>query len=112
MLDQTGVRFGLATGALVIALVIVAGLPLDLGETATVALVAAAGAAATLPWTLAIALGTEAWAFWTGFFENRYGVLTLGGHDLLRLAGFALGTVVLAQLFRTSHRIATGADSR
>jgi hypothetical protein len=110
MLDQTGVRFGLASGALVLTLVLVAGLPLDSGETAAAALVAASAVSAALPWSVALAVGAEAWAFFTGFFENRYGVLTLAEHDLLHLAGFAVGTVVLAHLFRMLHRIATRGD--
>jgi hypothetical protein len=110
MVEQTGVRFGLATGALVLTLEIVAALPLGPGDTATVALLAAAGAAATLPRTLMIALGAETWAFWTGFFENRYGVLTLTDHDVLRLAGFVAGTVLLAHLFRAPFQVATGGD--
>jgi len=100
MVDAAGVRFGLANGALVLALVIAAALSLDLAETACVALVTAALAAATMRWYVALALGVEAWAFFTGFFENRYGVLTLAPHDLLNLAGFIVATAVLAHLLR------------
>jgi hypothetical protein len=111
MVDQPGVRFGLASGALVLALFVAAALPLDLGETASIALLTAAIVSATLPRLLAVALGLEAWAYFTGFFENRYGVLTLSSRDLLNLAGFVAVTVVLAHLLRAPSAIASeGAD--
>jgi K+-sensing histidine kinase KdpD len=100
MTDETGVRFGLASGALVLALLVAAALPLDLGETAVIALVTAAAASATLPRLFAVVLGLEAWAYFTGFFENRYGVLTLTSHDLLTLAAFVAVTVVMAAVVR------------
>lgn len=112
MVDQPGVRFGLATGAVVLALLVAAALPLDLGETAFTALITAAVASATLPPLFAVALGLEAWAFFTGFFENGYGVLTLAPHDLLDLLGFVSVTVVLAHLLRASVAIASGRDRR
>ena len=100
MVDGSGIRFGLANGALVVMLSVAAALPLDLAETACVALVTAAVAAATMRWYVALALGLEAWAFFTGFFENRYGVLTLAPHDLVNLSGFVVATAVLAHLLR------------
>ena len=105
MVDEPGVRFGLANGALVLVLLVAAALPLDLQETAFAALVTAALAAATMRWHFGVVLGLEAWAFFTGFFENRYGVLTLAPHDLVRLTGFVLVTVTLAYLVRS--RLAT-----
>jgi hypothetical protein len=103
MVDGAGIRFGLANGALVLTLLMAGALPLDLAETACVALVAAAVAAATMRWYVALALGVEAWAFFTGFFENRYGVLTFAPHDLVNLGGFVVATAVLAHLLR--HRL-------
>jgi hypothetical protein len=110
MRDQTGVRFGLGTGALVLTLLVVAALPLDSVETATISVVAAAVAGATVPWTVAMALGVEAWAFFTGFFENQYGVLTLSPHDLLRLVGFVAVSILLAHLLRRSPAVVRGGD--
>lgn len=110
--DETGVRFGIATATIVVSLLLAGAFALAPGESALVDLLAASVAATAVSWTLAIALGTEAWAFFTGFVENRYGVLTLADHDLLRLAGFVVGTVVLAHLFRAPFRIAAGADQR
>ena len=108
MVDAAGVRFGLANGALVLALTVAAALPLDLAETACVALLTAAVAAATMRWYVALALGVEAWAFFTGFFENRYGVLTLAPHDLVNLGGFVVATAFLAHLLRSRFSLAWG----
>lgn len=112
MTDQPGVRFGLASGAVVLALLVAAALPLDLGETAFVALLAAAAASATLPLLFTVVVGLEAWAFFTGFFENSYGVLTLTSADLLRLAGFVVATSVLAHLLKVPYAVASGGGSR
>jgi len=106
MSNEAGVRIGLASGALVVALVVAAALPLNLGETAFVALVVAGAASATLPVVFGLLMGLEAWAFFTGFFENRYGVLTLASPDLLRLIGFVALTVVLARLVRLPFEVA------
>ena len=43
-------------------------------------------AACRLPLALATLLGLVAWAYFTGFVTNRYGVLTFGAVDLVRLA--------------------------
>jgi len=100
MSDEAGVRFGLASGALVLALLVAAAMPLDLPETAFVALLAAGATSAALPALLGVVMGLEAWAIFTGFFEHQYGVLTLTSPDLLRLAGFVVATVLLARLVR------------
>jgi hypothetical protein len=112
MVDQPGVRFGLASGAVVLVFLVAAALPLDLLETASLGLLAASVAGATLPHLVAGALGIETWAFFTGFFENRYGVLTLTSHDLALLAGFVAVTVVLAQLLRARATTASGGATR
>jgi hypothetical protein len=106
MVDQPGVRFGLASGALVLSFLVAAALPLGPHETASLGLVTAAGAGATLPYLFAGALGLEAWAFYTGFFENQYGALTLSSHDLLSLAGFVAAAALLAWL--QGLRLASG----
>jgi len=94
MSAEPGVRFGLANAALVLALLVAAALPLDRSETAAVAVVTAAAVSASLPRRFALV----SWAWFTGFFENKYGVLTLAPSDLLNLAGFVATTVVLAGL--------------
>jgi len=98
MSAEPGVRFGLANAALVLALLVAAALPLDRSETAAVAVVTAAAVSASLPRRFAVVMGLVSWAWFTGFFENKYGVLTLAPSDLLNLAGFVATTVVLAGL--------------
>lgn len=112
MVDEPGVRFGLSSGAIVLALLIAGALPLDHVETAAVALLTAAVASATLPWLLTVGLGVEAWAFFTGFFENQYGTLTLAPHDLATLVGFVGVTVVLTQVLRALPTAAPGGPTR
>ena len=112
MSDEAGVRFGLASGTIVLALLVASALPLDLGETAVIAVVTAAVASATLPWAFAVALGTEAWAFFTGFFEHQYGVLTFGDRDLLTLGGFVVVTLVVAHLLRTPYVVRSEGEPR
>ena len=112
MVDQSGVRFGLASGALVLVFLVAAALSLGLGETAALGLLTAAAVSATLPHTFAVAVGLEAWAYFTGFFENQYGVLTLSYHDLLSLAGFVAVTVALAQLLRARVAVRPGGAGR
>ena len=112
MLDESGVRFGLASGALVLAMLVAAALPLGLGDSAAVALVATAAVSAALPVGYAAGLAVEAWAYFTGFFINQGGELTLGPHDVRNLAGFVLGTVVLAQIWKGSSSPALGGRQR
>jgi len=113
MSDQAGVRFGLASGALVLALLVASALPLTLSESAFVALLAAGATSAALPALFGMVMGLEAWAYFTGFFEHQYGVLTLASPDLLRLAGFVAATLLLARLVRAPLQAArSGGDLR
>jgi hypothetical protein len=112
MVDQAGVRFGLASGALVLTLMAVAALPLDLGGTAFVALLTTALLSTALSPGAAVGLGVQAWAYYTGFFENQYGALTVTSHDLLDLVGFVIGTLALAHLFRTPVKVAVRSEDR
>lgn len=112
MMDQTGVRFGLASGALVLTLMVVAALSFGPGETALIALLMTALLSTALPLGYAVGLGVQTWAYFTGFFENRYGVLTLTSRDLLHLVGFVVGALVLAHLFRTPVKVATRGGDR
>lgn len=96
MTDESGVRFGIATGIVVVT-VLIATLA-GIGEIDSAILVLAVGgvvAVSLRPW-LAPLVGLVAWAFWTGFVENAFGQLTLAGPDLARLAGFAAVVPVLA----------------
>jgi len=112
MVEEPGVRFGLANGTLVLVLLVTAALPLDNLETAAVALLTAIVASVSLPWLLAAGLSVEAWAFFTGFFENRYGTLTFAPHDLVTLVGFVAVTVVLTRVPRALLTPTVGGHAR
>jgi hypothetical protein len=112
MVDQPGVRFGLGSAALVLTLLVVGALPLGQGGSATVALTATAALSTALPLAYAVGLAVQAWAYFTGFFLNQYGQLTFGPHDVRNLAGFAIGTVVLAQLLKGPSRPVIGGGRR
>lgn len=98
MVDEAGVRFGLTAGAEIGSLVLTGAA--GLGRTA-------AGAALVLTTALVgrrlgqaalTALAVIAWAFFTGFVENRYGVLTFADGDVVRLGLFVTATLVTACL--------------
>ncbi len=97
MTDEAGVRFGIATGAQ-IAVLLVAGI-FGLGPvgTAVLLVVVAAIVGRSLQPVVVLALGVVAWAFFTGFVENAYGLLTFAAGDLLRLVLIACATCLLAR---------------
>lgn len=102
MTAQPGVRFAIANGAL-IATVLVASLGrLGSAETAWAAVLAAGLLGAGLPLSMTAGLGVIAWAWFTGFVENRFGELTFAGDDLQRLAIFTLAAAALAAF---THRL-------
>ena len=80
-----GIRFGVANAALVVALFAGAATRLSAAPTeALVGVVVAAASVAVAPF-LGAAIGVVGWAFYTGFAEHDYGLLTFGRGDLLRL---------------------------
>ena len=96
MLLDPGLRLGAAYAALVATLLAAAAL--RLAPTATevlVGVVVAAGSVA-LTWAVSFGVGALGWAFYTGFVENRYGVLTFAAADLLRLAVLVTLAVLVA----------------
>lgn len=93
-------RFGIATGAVVVTLEVAALAGLGPVPTAVAAILAAGLAGGLLPSVVGACLGVIAWAFFTGFDVNSYGQLTFTGPDLLRLAVFAAATVLLAAAVR------------
>lgn len=101
LIDETGIRFGLAH-AVLIAVLVVAGL-LGLGRAPTEALVVVAMGvvSAGLPWTLRPVVAVIAWAFVTGFVVNAAGALTFGGADDRRLLVFVVAIVALAAACRS-----------
>src|SRR5690348_17975912 len=52
------------------------------------------------PYTTLFRSGVVAWAWCTGFAENRYGDLTFSSADLLRLLASALGALLVAVVCR------------
>jgi hypothetical protein len=96
LIDEPGVWFGVATGLVVATYVVAGAVHLSATATALSAVVVGGGAATRLRLSAAPALGAIAWAFFTGFVENRYGQLTLATGDLARLVGFALAVLLIA----------------
>ncbi len=80
------VRLGLAQGAVVILVLccrmLGVGAPLTLVLVSGITVACAVG----LPTGFGLALGLVAWAWFTGFVANSYGLLTFTGPDLVRLA--------------------------
>jgi hypothetical protein len=93
MVDEPGVRLGLAYTAIVLATLLCGALHLSPDIAIALLTLAAVGCARALPVSWAMLSGLSAWAFWNGFVENRMGQLTLAPHDLV-----LMGVVVLAAL--------------
>jgi hypothetical protein len=96
MVAEPGVRYGLANGAVVLALLGAGAARLRPDETAWVAVLVAGAASVGLPLLMTTSMGLTAWAFVTGFVVNRYGELTLARPDLFRLVVFAVSTLAVA----------------
>lgn len=108
MSDQPGVRFGIANGALVAALLMAGLTGLDYAETATAVVVVAGVACAGLSTWLTATVGLVSWAMFTGFIENSYGELTFAITDVERLAIFVIAVLALPILGQHA-RLATQA---
>lgn len=98
LVAQPGIRFALANALIVIALI--ACRLSGVGVAHSVLVVATLGgvAVAGLGPVLAAGAGVIAWAFVTGFVENRYATLTLHPRDLLHLGTAVAVTVLVAEL--------------
>ncbi|MFL6061956.1 MAG: hypothetical protein ACJ72E_12050 [Marmoricola sp.] len=110
LVDDTGIRFAIGTGLVVLTLFVAGLAGLGAGPTACAAVVVAGLASGRLPLWLAGTLGAITWAFFTGFDENTFGQLTFAHGDLERLAGFAAATVLIAIAARellADHRRST-----
>ena len=83
--DEPGIRFGIAEAAVVVAMLVAAGLRLDAPVTLVLVGVVAAGAAARLGPLWSAGLALSAWAMFTGFAENSLGTLTFASSDVLRM---------------------------
>src|SRR6476661_5007916 len=98
MTSEHGVRFGIANGLLVL----IGSWAARLGATGTAwATVIAAGLLGLgLSLVMTAGLAIIAWAWFTGFVENRYGQLTFAGDDVRRLLLFTVATLILSVLAR------------
>ena len=100
MREEPGVRWGIANTLLLLALPVLVGTGAEVVITDTVLAVVAGLGCAALPRRVAAVTGIVAWAWATGFSENRYGVLTVSSADLTRLGASAVGAVLVAALSR------------
>jgi hypothetical protein len=104
MVAQPGVRFGIANASIMGALFIAAIARLSGAETEVLTVIVAGLASCGLSMLYAASAGVVAWAMFTGFVVNRYGLLTLERGDLLRLVIFTMATVAMAVF---AHRVYT-----
>jgi hypothetical protein len=100
MTAQTGVRFGIANGLLIAAFFAAAVARLDATETAWTVVLTAGLLGLGLSLLMTACLGAIAWAWFTGFVEHRFGLLTFAGHDLQRFAVFVVAAMALAAFVR------------
>lgn len=100
MIDQPGVRFGLANGALVITTLLVAALRLTLVEAVVVMILVAGVCAAVLPAIMRWFLCIISWAWVTGFVVNSFGQLSFDRDDRIRLAVITTATLLVSSLGR------------
>jgi hypothetical protein len=105
LVDQPGIRFGLANALLVVGFfaATLAGLGIDDTEFLAVVLAGLAGVGLSL--LMAASLGAIAWAMFTGFVENDYGQLTLTRDDLVRLGVFTVCSVALAAFLQRCYLV-------
>jgi hypothetical protein len=105
-MDDSGIRFGVANGVLIVSFLAAAALRLDPAHIAWAAVLTVGLSGVALPLSLTAPLGVIAWAWFTGFVENRYGELTFTGDDLQRLVVFVVTASALAfALGRAGHGV-------
>ena len=106
MVAEPGVRFGIANAVIISALFIAAAAHLTGVETEFLTVIVAGLASCGLSLLYTASVGVVAWAMFTGFVSNRYGLLTLGHEDLLRLALFTLATIASAVFAQRIYTVA------
>lgn len=89
-------RFPTANATLVVALFVAAAARLGPALTEALIMIVVALASVAVSVRLGSCIGVVGWAFYTGFVEHRYGVLTFAGEDLVRLAVLAAVGALLA----------------
>lgn len=112
MVAEPGVRFGIANGLVVGVLCVTAIVNLSVGGTELATVLVAGLACCGLSSLVTTGVAVGAWAMFTGFVVNRYGVLTLGHHDLLRLAAFAVATGAIRHAAAISVALNLALDDR
>ncbi len=98
MLHEPGVRFAVSNAVFVGCLFGCRGAGLRPAFTEAIVYVAVAACALALPPAYAAGIGGSAWALFTGFVENEYGVLTFAQADLVRFALLVATGVAVAML--------------
>lgn len=99
MTDEPGVRFGIANGLLVGALLTAGASRLSATDTEVVVVFVGGLAACGLSPMMTTWIGVIGWAMFTGFVENSYGQLTFRTGDVERLAVFTIAILGLATFF-------------
>jgi hypothetical protein len=105
MTTEPGVRFGIANGLLVTTFLAASVVRLGMTGTAWVALLAAGLLGVGLSLSMTASLGVIAWAWFTGFVENRFGQLTFAGEDVQRLVVFTVSAVALSVFTRRAYLV-------
>ena len=95
LLRLSAVRFAQGECSLVVGLLSCAAVRLGSFPTLVIVSLITVLFAGRLPTLFATGLGLVAWAMFTGFVVNRYGVLTFSTGDLIRM-GLLLGLGTLA----------------
>lgn len=101
LLDEVEFRFGLACGAVVLAMLVAGAFRVPPGATFAAVLILCALLAATLNRPLALVLGMASWALFTGFLTNRYGQLTFARDDLVLMVEFVGPACAASHLARS-----------
>jgi hypothetical protein len=100
MYDEPGVRLAGVQALLPLVLGVAALARVGVVTTLVGLTVVAGAGSLTLPRGAAALSGLVAWAWTTGFTENRYGLLTFSSGDLVRLGASILGALLVAVLAR------------
>lgn len=105
MTAEPGVCFGIANGALILAVIGSWAARLGATGTAWAAVLAAGLLGIGLSRPMAAWLGLNAWALFTGFVENRFGQLSFAGNDVERLVVFTAAALALSVTARCIHQV-------
>lgn len=112
MVAEPGIRFGIANAAVILTLQGCAVLGLRAAPTLLAVATVVVVASVASPPGIGTLVGVSSWAFYTGFVENAYGLLTFHHADLARLAALSVAGGVAATVGRrdrpTAHPVNSG----